>query len=231
MRRLFDLAYNTVAQLSHRVLAFFSMDEEKLTILEYARFHRLTRPPSPADIKVYRQTGVSNEVAEHPLPDDDRLLRQLAAGQPISERPALIEADRLYFASIISLYLDRSKTPDRELTRRRRQLKIELPLLNSDHELDVISSDHKNRRMLFPQIPRFAHVSESMDEGLDWPAWTHNASATYEQGCETEKLQITRNAVTLLKSAVGDTDEQVTGDGMGLPYKRVSLVFYVRTYL
>lgn len=207
------------------------MDEEELTILEYARFHRLTRPPSPTYIEVYRQISVINGAAEHPLPDDDRLLRQLAAGQPISERPALTEADRLYFASIISLYLDRSKTPDREVTRRERQLKIELPLLNSDHELDVISSEHRKSRMLVPRIPPFAHVSDSMDEGLGWPGWTHNAAATYEQGCKTEKLQITREAMTLLKLAVGNSDEQDMDVGRGLPYKRVSLDFYVRAYL
>ena len=157
--------------------------------LEYARFHGLTRD--------YRSV--------HPL---DNFRDEIAAAGVEEKVPGLFEFDQVNWepfqerltltkesASLLASVL---KTRDRESInfdellpdyRRKERLKVEQPLLSTDHDMDM---DDFKRRRIVPDLENmdipYEELDDELDEGMGWPSSYEAARQQAIKNSENEKL-------------------------------------------
>ena len=94
-------------------------------------------------------------------------------------------------------------------------LRLETPLLRSDHELDVtkfLKSIGKELPPLGQLATQPIPVDEEADEGLSWPQMWRDLPSEYGRQLEHEKLEISQQALSLLASAIRPTFTQRDAD-------------------
>ncbi len=186
------------------------MEEEEPTILEYARFHHLAR----------------DHCAIHPLNFSgmprlsQNFLLDLAdpEGAPeVSLPPTTVENERLLFGRDEAMLLRSLITPPEESAldksmaldhKRNQRRKLELPLLKTDHELDVRSFGQRITPDFRSLNLPFERVDEENDEGLSWPKSTHRLPKELFSNEENGKLQYSRESFLFLSSIVKDARTQ-----------------------
>ena len=105
-----------------------------------------------------------------------------------------------------------------------RGMKHELPLLRSDHELDVF-------RFAAPIIPDlkneflpFETVDVEEDEAIEWPSSYHALPDETTKRLESEKLEVSKDDLLFLQHTLESQFESVKHEAFevdDLPYKRV----------
>lgn len=200
---------------------------EESSLLDYARFHGLAidHTLEDDDIFQYRRPSSIELLSDLGDPEDAP-----AGGLPkdftIAEKLSLDVDARSFLASVILLQNSTSENLLSRLDiRSRKHSKIDLPLLRTDHELDVtLFKRHRVEEDFWSDLQAM-EVDEENDEGLSWPVQYDNLPAFYSNQCEGEKLEASKECMLWLQSTlsvgtmVDDLHERYETE---LSYTRVS---------
>ena len=200
---------------------------ERQHILHYARAHGLTHDPStdPDIDPAAFLDSPEDQLAALEDPDD---AVQLPTHPLPSEKLSLDKEARVLLRYLFAPHQAEQSAEKAAFERKRqlKRLKLDLPVLKTDHEYDVRLFRQKTDRILnqdiaFSPIP----VDEQNDEGLTWPARYRQLKAEYDYKAYHEKVEIPRSTLTYLKDALSHdlTDEEKDDIySQGLKYRRVS---------
>lgn len=194
------------------------------SVLKYARFHGLTSdysrektaislPDPPADLSADLEDPPQSIPFEVPKPFTTR------------EIWAVDKDAALLLKSVIALAgdfdADNVQQPD---VHRMRDLKLEMPILRSDCELDMMKFRRKAHRDT-PTVPLpLEPADEEDDEGFDWPTGYKTLSAQFEARARSEKLDMTKEHLRCLQNMLMDTftaEDQEAMTNAELAYLRV----------
>ena len=180
------------------------------SVLEYALFHGLIRDHKEED-----------PLAISPLPtitagqhsdDEDDLNRIFGshAPTPVDRPHADIDALSLLYFCTESFAVDVQGHSKEYLPtlHRVRDLKLELPLLRTDHEMDMRTFETRLAPHLDEEYLLLDTVDEEAGEGLEVPQRYYNALEQLWQDIRTEKLHMTNDAFQLLSQCVGLSTDQ-----------------------
>lgn len=211
--------------------------EEDLAVLEYARLSGIARDHLAEPLDAYIKE------LQDKTPKDDGLTSD--AHLPQLEFPSVSTIERLNL-SREGLELLASITKEESIDdillpmldcRRTKKLRVESPVLRSDHESDCKDFarregfETKLEEIILPQ----EHVNEANGGGLGFPPHLWNKGAEIMEQLKHEKLAVAKETMLYLKVIIKDTwadeDEQELWSSL-LPYKKVSfnprpLTFYL----
>ena len=201
-------------------------EEDEPSLLEYARFHGLTI--DHRSINPLEYCSLETGLAEPELIEaEDSDLFEITAGQTEPPHEKLtIGKDALALLSSVSkpqsLELDDQFLPPK--THRIQDLKMELPLLRTDHELDMLEYPHRLVPDLAHEHLPFEKVEDEQDESLEWPSSYHKLPQEMDARCASEKLVISKDTIIFLQEALnhlGPDGKPPRFDDELKPYKRV----------
>ena len=176
--------------------------EEDPSILDYARFYGLISDhfePHPLRRIAARDTS-------HPLElDDDDGLSPLnfpACGLP--QERLTVDAGAAVILSSIAAPAKVPPAHSAEVidTHRIRNLKLELPLLRSDHEVDMLNFGPRVLPDLEHEFLPLEAVNEEADEGLTWPLTCYQLPGEFANKSASEKLCVSSNALAYLQETL-----------------------------
>lgn len=193
---------------------------EELSILEYAREQGIcidytTELPSPGAIyRELKNTVSLNNTIDQDPPDcfEDDFTNAIIASQELAKDRLTVNQEAAYLLkTVVTL---REPSHDDVLTadaRQTRDLKLDLPVLQTDAELDLlhfVTRDEPDFKTLRTQlVPE--DIDEENDEGLGWPTKYSASPAQCDAKVKSEKLAMTRDALAFLQEAVeGDVSRQ-----------------------
>jgi hypothetical protein len=203
----------------------FDLDDEELSVLDYARRHKLCEPYNTGKLHVGILPALLNDDLDRDLCDlsNDSITNTINA--LARERLAVSKDAVLLLRTIHEL----QQAPQKEeVNVERRQwmisLRQELPVLRPDTELDMLnfgSIAMPNFRDL--KIP-FEIIDEDRDEGFAWPAKYLAYPAQCDERIKAEKLAVSRDVLLHLQDSISDSytseDDNKIKEG-GLRYKPV----------
>ena len=171
------------------------------SLLDYARFYGLTRnhlEPNPLqDVVVPNDFFTQLEdppgafqidASQSNLPLETLSLDRDAA--------MLLTSIKQSSASKESFQFDEVEMPD---PHRIRNMKLDLPLLHTDHELDVLHFRYRGMRDLAEEHLPLESVDEENDEGLSWPLRYLQLPGEFNRKSESEKLDMTKDTLLYLQ--------------------------------
>ncbi|KAA6406764.1 MAG: hypothetical protein FRX48_09487 [Lasallia pustulata] len=178
-----------------------SQDEEP-SVLDYARFHGLIHDhlrrhplsafhgPENVHIQLDDPPGVFSTDATATTPPSERLCVSKEVAMLLSSAIAPPQGTHL---------LDESMPLD---THRRRNLKMELPILPNMHELDMLDLHSR----IVPNYARehlpLEKLDEEKGEGIAWPLPILHLPQTYDALAMTEKFEAPKETLGYLKSVI-----------------------------
>lgn len=204
------------------------------SVLEYAREQGIcvdytTELPRLLDICL----SLKNTLDQDPWDSfDDECTNATNAAQELTkERLTLNKEAALLLKTILTLQEPPQDDPLTADARQTRELKQELPVLQTDAELDLlhfgtrVELDFRDIRRRLPS----EDLDDENDEGFAWPAKYHAYPAQCDAKLKNEKLAMTRDALSFLQNAVEDDysiqdEEQVMAEEM---QRRVVGVLFV----
>ena len=185
-------------------------EEEEPSVIEYAREQGIcvdytTDLPRLVDLQLSRKHTIDRDLRD---PFGDDLTNAATAAIELTKQRLTITKDvALLLKSVLTL---REPLTDDLLAteglQRIRDLKQELPVLQTDAELDLLNfgtrvePDFKDLRTRLPS----EDLNEENDEGFGWPAKYFAYPAQIDAKLKSEKLGVTRDDLTFLQSAVKD---------------------------
>ncbi|MCJ1250599.1 hypothetical protein MMC30_007827 [Trapelia coarctata] len=181
-------------------------EDGELPILEYARFYGLATDHHKAN-------GLSTLVGKQavdPVSDETALFEISAAiATPAPERLTAGKEAVAFLSSIRPYQLGPFELSDELVPKihRIRDLKLEEPLLRSDHILDMqqfggwIIPDLVSERLPLEK------VNDEEDEGLRWPARYHELRSGAAKRSELEKLSVSKDVLLYLKELLQQHEE------------------------
>lgn len=186
---------------------------EEPSVLEYARTQGIcvdytTDLPQIDDIRSALGHTIDWDL-EDPF-DDDFTNAVAGADELTKERLALSKESAIFLRSALVL----QKLPDdcvfdvgvESSQQWIRDMKQELPVLQTDAELDMLSFGTRfvpDFKVLRTRIPS-EELDEENDEGFGWPAKYFSYPGWYEAMLRDEKLAVTREGMVFLQDAVVD---------------------------
>ena len=194
------------------------------TVLDYARSHGLASDHRQHD----HFYGIDLELPGTDDEDHPELFEiEAQAVDPLQERLIVDKNVAQILASITrpaetSLRFDEDVEPN---TNKWQKLKLELPVLKTDHEADL-------RQFLQPHNPSLGQehlplegLDEELDEGLRWPSHCLKLGEQIEHQCWTEKLVISEDVIGVLADVVrnepSDADLKFDTENL-LTYEKVT---------
>ena len=219
-----DLVSQTSTHLARLISFCRAMDTAcEPNLLDYARSHGLASDHRQHD-------HFENIYLELPGTDDEDHAKlfeiEAQAVDPLQERLVTDKNVAQILATITrppetSLRFDEDVEPN---TNKWQKLKLELPILKTDHEGDL-------RQFLRPHNPSLGlehlpleGLDEELDEGLGWPSYCLKLGEQIEHQCWTDKLVISKDAIGVLADVVRNepSDADLKFDTENVPtYKRV----------
>jgi hypothetical protein len=211
------------------------LNDEKLSALDYARFHRLCRSYDSETLQTHDILAQSNDTFDFDLNNPSDEIIANTASALIKERLVVSKDAVLLLKTVHDL---QQATLDEVLTTDRRQwmlsLKQELPVLRTDNELDLLNFGS----VVMPsfsnlKIP-FELVDQESDEGFEWPVKYLKYPAQCAGQLKVEKLVVSREVLIRLQDAVSDPyslmdHEKITEDSLN--YKPVGEPSLIRSPL
>ncbi|KAL8731580.1 MAG: hypothetical protein Q9166_003268 [cf. Caloplaca sp. 2 TL-2023] len=93
-----------------------------------------------------------------------------------------------------------------------RNLKVEVPTLRTDHEVDMLNFIHHIEPNLADEFIPYEKVDDEQDEGLGWPSYCHEWSEMYFQKAQNERLEVARDVIAYMKAVLdaGPQNEEPT---------------------
>ena len=197
------------------------------TIIEYARFHGLVR--DHRESPPLERLALSENL-ESSLDDPPELFHiDLAKIQLPQERWAVDAGAASLLSSIVESAQQPPPYSDEELgidRHRVRRMKLELPLLRSDHELDVL-------RFRSPIVPDLGNeflpletVDVEEDEGFEWPSSYYALPDEFTKKLSSEKIEASQDGCLYLQQTLKydfEGLEHGTFEYDDSPYKKVNL--------
>ena len=199
------------------------------SIIDYARFHDLIRDHLQVN-------PLENLTAPHDIrsefEDNENLFQIRADCVTVPDERLTADLDT---ASLLSSVFALAQNPpsrnddtDGFDIHKFRRMKLEIPLLRTDPEIDVL-------RFVPPQIvPDLKNeflpletVDEEADEGFEFPTRYHNLPDEHTRKLKAEKLEVTRDALAFLHEALNSHHEGGKHEyleGAELPYTRVCVI-------
>ncbi|KAF2265709.1 hypothetical protein CC78DRAFT_598295 [Lojkania enalia] len=182
------------------------LEEREPTVLEYSRFHGLTRNFSLEQLGIIVDHAPSSDDIERDLMELTEDILPNPADELSKERLGVSKDAALFLKAIQSL---RQQSENEHLIADNRKrilnLKMEIPILRSDNELDLqdfgslaIPSFNKL------SIP-FETVDEEKDEGLEWPSRYYAFPAKCKEQVKAEKITVSKDVLFFLQAAVNDS--------------------------
>ncbi|MCJ1298077.1 hypothetical protein MMC08_000866 [Hypocenomyce scalaris] len=172
------------------------------SVLDYARFYGLAQ----------------DHLMRHPLSGlqgPDNLWLQLedpaavfhintTTGSPPAERLSASKEVAILLSSIITPPHDTHVFDEAPLpkTHRRQNLKMELSVLRTMHELDVLEFQRRIVPDLASEHLPLEKVDEEKDEGLAWPSSYHHLPQKFIAIATSEKLEVSRETLRYLESVL-----------------------------
>lgn len=196
------------------------------TLLEYARIHglacnHLTRDPLKG-LKAPDDYLQGLEIESDDLYDGDLKDYQLDEKLSFGKEAILLLAS--VTTPISSDYPPRFDVDVYNDPHPSRNFKCELPMLQTDHDLD-------KKEFAVPFVPHLEHeflplekIDDEADEGLKWPLRNSTLLEELAEKSRSEKLQVSTETLTYLRDALisNDVDGKLEWqDGQARPYKRV----------
>lgn len=195
------------------------------TIIDYARFHGLLR-----DHRLLDPLKLLPEPENQPsfLEDPEHAPKVgIPQGFSINERLTLSKEAATLLSSCTTApkigAWDEEEILD--VRHRTRKQKVEIPILKTDHELDM----QEFGRRVEPDLAGFnlpyEKVDEENDEGLTWPRQYYDLPRELDSRSRGEKIETSRDIFiymqTLLKHSYTDEDEKALLESE-LRYKKVN---------
>ena len=194
-------------------------------IIDYARFYGLVDDhlkPDPLQ-------GLTLPENLGSLLDDPPELFQIHLASPkVPAERLTVDAGAASFLAFIAeseKYVASHSDQDLGIHRHRvRRMKQELPLLRSDHDIDVL-------RFATPIVPHLEDeflpletLDVEEDEALEWPSSYHALSDEYTKKSRSEKIEASKEDYLYLQQTLNyrfETREHGEFDVDDIPYKRV----------
>ena len=175
---------------------------EEPSVIDYARFYGLISDhlePHPLQGTAARDTFHSLELDDH-----DGLLPPNLGEYGLPQERLTVDAGA---AALLSSIASRAKVPpacDNKVidTHRIRKLKLELPLLRSDHEVDMLNFGPRIVPDLEQEFLPLETVNEEADEGLTWPPSCYQLPGEFANKSTSEKLHVSSNALAYLQETL-----------------------------
>ena len=193
---------------------------EDPSIIDYARFYGLISDhlePHPLQGIAARDTFHSLE-----LDDDDGLSPPNFPAYGLPQERLTVDAGA---AALLSSIAALAEVPPARVdvidTHRIRNLKLELPLLRSDHEVDMLNFGPQIVPDLEHEFLPLEPVNEEADEGLTWPPTYYQLPGKYANESASEKLHVSSNALAYLQETLNFHFDEQNGFEDGLAYKKV----------
>jgi hypothetical protein len=196
-----------ISDADELVLEDGSCEEPELTVQEYARLcglctDYLTENPIDLFASIARP-----ETATQDLEDlEGAKLVDVSVEELIKERLEVCAEAR----ELLYLVVKEEENPfpyvlpEPEIRVRSTDLKLELPLLETDNELDVLHFGHRPvpdfKNMNMPM----EHTDRERDEGMEWPTRYLKLPQRYERQYASEKLEFPRDGAEFLMDVVKD---------------------------
>lgn len=198
------------------------------SIQEYARFYGLTR--DYLEHNPLRGLRAPDDFLSQLEDHADLLHIDESNGSTPAERMSLDQDTASLLSSIpqsskISLRFDLETDDD---THRFRKLKHELPLLSTDHEIEL----QLFARRIVPQLEHeflpLEPLDDEADEGLVWPSRCHKLPDEVWKMYSSEKLEISSDALLYLQQTLKyhlEVGDHPNFEIEELPYKRVRDIY------
>ena len=183
---------------------------EEPSVLEYAREQGIcidytTDLPRLVDICLSLKDIVDQNSCD---PFDDDLTNAVTAAHELTKQRLAVTKD---VASLLKSVLGLREPPAADplatdVQQRIRDMKQELPILQTDAELDMLRFGTRvepDFRDLRTQLPS-EDLDEENDEGFGWPTKYSAYPAQCDAKIRSEKLVVTRDVLTVLQSAMTD---------------------------
>ncbi|KAH0569254.1 hypothetical protein GP486_000010 [Trichoglossum hirsutum] len=190
-------------------------EQEMLNLVEYARFHGLTQDHRTVLPLFSTSSSPRNFLAQLADPEDVPHL-ELSPTFTTQEKLSLNRGAAALLSSMwnVGLELPQEEPSILYSQRRGKDLKVELPILRTDHELDVrgfmeIFGRQNSPDLSGENIP-LEEINEEDGEGLSWPIASFDLLKISEGKLNNEKLEVSRDAVLHLQriirgeSCIGD---------------------------
>ena len=195
--------------------------EEEPSIIDYARFYGLISDhlePHPLQGTAARDTFQSLE-----LDDDDGLSPSNLPVYGLPQERLTVDAGAAaVLSSIVALAEVPPARDDVIDTHRIRNLKLELPLLRSDHEVDMFNFGPQIVPDLEHEFLPLETVNEEADEGLTWPPTCYQFPEEFANKSTSEKLHVSSNALAYLQETLNlHLDDHDGFEYDDLAYKKV----------
>ena len=194
--------------------------EEEPSIIDYARFYGLISDhlePHPLQGTAARDIFHSLE-----LDDDDGLLPPNLPAYGLPQERLTVDAGVAAVLSSIAALAEVPPARDDVIdTHRIRNLKLELPLLRSDHEVDMLNFGPQIVPDLEHEFLPLETVNEEADEGLTWPATCYQLPGKFANKSASEKLHVSSNALAYLQETLNFHLNDHDGFEYDLAYKKV----------
>ncbi|KAI4262946.1 MAG: hypothetical protein L6R42_001892 [Xanthoria sp. 1 TBL-2021] len=180
--------------------------ENEPSVLDYARYYGISKNHLEVDPLQQGLVPPPDE-PQAPLPLDTetpwlRLSPSIAAPPP-ERLTAVKEASALLAVTHPKQYdhlvLD---AIDLFPAHRIRHSKVELPLLRSDHEMDMRHFVHPIEPDLAEEFIPFEKVDDEQDEGLEWPSYCYAWPELYFRKAQNEKLEVGRDVFAYMNAAL-----------------------------
>ncbi|KAL8780349.1 MAG: hypothetical protein Q9194_000978 [Teloschistes cf. exilis] len=178
-----------------------------MAVAQYALDHGLSRDHlaiNPLDLLPLPD----DTIAEQDNDDDWKMLQAAAASPPPEPLVAVKEALVFLAATNAHQYEGyQFEGHDVTPTYRDRKGKLELPLLRTDHEADMVSFVHKIEPNLAHEFIPAETVDDELDEGLGWPSYCQVLPDKVFQDVQNEKLEVDKDVLAYMIAAL-DTREK-----------------------
>ncbi|KAF2631054.1 hypothetical protein BU25DRAFT_481521 [Macroventuria anomochaeta] len=186
------------------------IEEEEPSVLEYAREQGIcidytTELPRLVDICLSLKDAIDQDLRD---PFGDDLTNAVTAAHELTKQKLAVTKDvALLLKSVLGLREPPTGDPlATDGQQRVRDMKHELPVLQTDAELDMLNFGTRvepDLRDLRTRLPS-EDLDEENDEGFGWPAKYFAYPAQCDAKIKSEKLAVTRDVLTFLQSAVWD---------------------------
>jgi hypothetical protein len=182
------------------------LEEQHPPVLEYARSHGLCSDYTLERPLVHSIKPPSDDEIIADLKDPANLSFTNPVEGVIKERLAVSKDAVLLLKEVLSMQqMPDNTTPTREIWKRASRLKLELPLVSTDNDLDLLnfgSADVPSFNSLRMPI---APVDEENDEGLQWPPEYYEYPRLCDAKAKAEKLLVTKDGLVYLQNTILDS--------------------------
>ena len=202
------LEFETSSQAGVIVSGSEEEGQEDFDLVEYARFYGLcedfTKFNALGNFKSHLQPVDIIQDLEDPISTGSA---QFLDETDLKERINVDRDAAGYLKWVSQLQQERPSEEELFQLEQNRVLwhKVEIPLLKTDHELDMYAFYRSQRSDELPnyQIP-LEQLNDEADDGMAWPSSCNGLPARYDEELAAEKISVTRDILLQLQSNIKD---------------------------